>query len=162
MVKAHPDKYIEQPEKIGFQKAEISPQQPEPLNFSGYRECAHVETIVLLSREKVDGHIGITFDVEKLGQIPHTPLPESDTPPVKVVRKTYGRATYPEIKAYVLEKYGYKIPSLYIAQVKEKLGIKEQKNYYQPWSEKSRPAPTCPKEKEDALIEAFRHFGMID
>ena len=121
-----------------------------------------VETIVLLSQEKVDGHIGITFDVEKLGQIPHTPLPESDTPPVKVVRKTYGRATYPEIKAYVLEKYGYKIPSLYIAQVKEKLGIKEQKNYYQPWSEKSRPAPICPKEKEDALIEAFRHFGMID
>ena len=127
-----------------------------------FPRCAHVETVVLLSREKVDGYIGITFDVEKLGQIPHTPLPESDTPPVKVVRKTYGRATYPEIKAYVLEKYGYKIPSLYIAQVKEKLGIKEQKNYYQPWSEKSRPAPTCPKEKEDALIEAFRHFGMID
>ena len=54
---------------------------------------SHVETVVLLSREKVDGYIGITFDVEKLGQIPHTPLPEPDTPPVKVVRKTYGRAS---------------------------------------------------------------------
>lgn len=54
MVKAHPDKYIEQPEKSGFQKAEISPQQPEPLNFLGYRECAHVETVALLSKEKID------------------------------------------------------------------------------------------------------------
>lgn len=49
MVKTHSDKYIEQPEKSGFQKEEISPQQPEPLNFLGYRECAHVETVVLMS-----------------------------------------------------------------------------------------------------------------
>ena len=70
----------------------------------------HIETVVLLSREKVDGHISIALDVEKL---------ESKS----------GTATYAEIKAYIKERYGLSVSSLYIGQIKDKAGIKERKNY---------------------------------
>ena len=69
--------------------------------------------------------------------------------------------TYPEIKQYVLDKYGFKIPSLYIAQVKRKLGFNLRDNYNKPWSENSRPAPQVSPEKEAAIMDAFRYFNMI-
>ena len=99
-----------------------------------------VETVVLLSREKVDGHISIDLDVEKL---------ESKS----------GTATYAEIKAYIEEKYGFKVTNLYIGQVKDKAGIKERKNY-NTGSGKSN-LRSCPPEKEDAIMDAFRHFNLI-
>ena len=98
------------------------------------------ETVVLLSREKVDGHINIDLDVEKL---------ESKS----------GTATYAEIKAYIEEKYGYKVSSLYIGQIKDKAGIKERKNY-NTGSGKSK-VPSCPPEKEEAIMDAFQHFSLI-
>ncbi len=70
------------------------------------------------------------------------------------------KADHPEIKEYVMEHYGYKIPSLYIAQVKQKYGIIERENYNKPKSEDSRQAK-CPPEKEAAIMEALQHFGMI-
>lgn len=70
------------------------------------------------------------------------------------------KATYPEIKEYVMEHYGYKIPSLYIAQVKQKCGIIECENYNQSKYEHPRQAK-CPPEKEVAIMEALQHFGMI-
>ena len=70
-----------------------------------------------------------------------------------------GKATYQEIKTYVEEKYGFKVSSLYIGQTKDKAGIKERKNY-NTGSGEGR-IPTCPKEKEDAIMDAFRHFGLI-
>ena len=108
-------------------------------------KCVHgklytVETVVLLSREKVDGHISIDLDVEKL---------ESKS----------GTATYAEIKAYIEKKYGYKVSSLYIGQIKDKAGIKERKNY-NTGSGNGR-VPTCPPEKEEAIMDAFRHFNLI-
>ena len=68
--------------------------------------------------------------------------------------------TYEEIKAYVLEQTGLKVSSLNIAQVKQKMGIIERECYNKPKSEDSRP-PKCPKEKEEAIQAAFKHFRMI-
>ena len=73
-------------------------------------------------------------------------------------------ATHPrhgEITAYVKEKYGFHVSHLNIAQVKKKCGIIERQNYNLPKSENSRQ-PNCPKEKEDAIMEAFKHFRLID
>lgn len=71
-----------------------------------------------------------------------------------------SKATYEEIKAYVLEHSGMKVSSLYIAQVKQKCGIIERENYNKPKSEDTKQ-PQCPPEKEKAIMEALRHFGMI-
>ena len=70
------------------------------------------------------------------------------------------KATYEEIKSYVLENTGLKVSNLYIAQVKQKYGIIERENYNKSKSEDSRQ-PQCPKDKEDAIREALEHFGMI-
>ena len=107
-----------------------------------FPRCAHVETIVLLGRKDI--HERIKFDVN--------------------VEDLHGRAsataTYPEIKAYVLEKFGLKVSSLYIAQIKEKCGLDKRENF-NIGEGKSRPL-ICPPEKEQAIMDAFRHFGMID
>ena len=71
-----------------------------------------------------------------------------------------SKATYEEIKDYVLEHTGLKVSSLYIAQVKEKCGIIERVNYNTPKSENSRQ-PKCSPEKEKAIREALEHFQMI-
>ena len=107
-----------------------------------FPRCAHIETIVLLGRKDI--HERIKFDVN--------------------VEDLHGRAsataTYPEIKAYVLEKFGLKVSSLYIAQIKEKCGLDKRENF-NIGEGKSRPL-ICPPEKEQAIMDAFRHFGMID
>ena len=69
-------------------------------------------------------------------------------------------ATYEEIQEWVQEKYGFHVTHLNIAKTKRKCGIIERKNYNLPKNEDSR-SPETPKEKEEAIIEAFRHFGMI-
>ncbi len=70
------------------------------------------------------------------------------------------KATYDEIKAYVLEHSGLKVSSLYIAQVKQKYGIIERENYNKAKAEDAKQ-PKCPLEKERAIVEALRHFGII-
>lgn len=100
----------------------------------------HVETVVLLSREKVDGYIDIDLDVEKL---------ETKT----------GSATYKEIQEYVLEKFGLKVHSYYIAEIKAKAGLNKRENY-NVVSGKTKSKP-CPQEKADAIMDAFRHFNLI-
>lgn len=101
---------------------------------------SHVETVVLLGRENVDSHISVKLDADKLNL-------------------KSGKATYDDVKAYVREKYGFEVHSAYIGQVKEKLGIRERKNYNV--GSGKRPMPTCPPEKEEAIKDAFRHFKMI-
>ena len=72
-----------------------------------------------------------------------------------------SKVTYEEIKSYVAEHYdGMKVSNLYIAQVKAKYGIIERENYNKPKSDDSRQ-PKCPKEKEEAIVEALRYFQMI-
>ena len=108
--------------------------------FDFYPQTSHVETVVLLRGVKTDSHINVDLDVEKLG-----------------IRD--NKATYDDIKVYVSEKYGYKIPSLYIAQVKEKVGLAKRENYN--IGEGKGVVPHCPPEKEEAINDALRHFGMI-
>jgi len=102
---------------------------------------AHVETVALLSRQKVDEHIYFDVNVQDLP---------------KTARTT---ATYPEIKAYVKDKYGLNVTSLNIAQVKEKHGFEKRENYNK--GKDGHRVPNCPPEKEKAIEDAFKHFGML-
>ena len=70
------------------------------------------------------------------------------------------KATYQEIKDYVLKEFGLKVSSLYISQVKRKCGIEVGENYNLPKSENAR-VPQCPKEKEDAIKAALKYFAML-
>ncbi len=104
---------------------------------------ANCETVCLLSKLQNRQHIEVELDMDELD------LTDAEK-----------KATYEEIKAYVLENTGLKVSSLYIAQVKQKYGIIERENYNKPKSEDSRQ-PQCPKEKEDVIRDALEHFGMI-
>ena len=71
-----------------------------------------------------------------------------------------SKATYKEIQEYVLKEHGLKVSNLYISQVKRKCGIEVGENYNLPKLEDSRQ-PQCPLEKEKAIKDALKHFGMI-
>lgn len=72
-----------------------------------------------------------------------------------------SKATYEEIKKYVaVHNDGMKVSSLNIAQVKRKCGIELGENYNLPKSEDAKQ-PQCPKEKEEAIMEALRTFQMV-
>lgn len=101
------------------------------------------ETVVLLSKLKVDHHIEIELKMDELD-----------------LTAAESKATYDEIKAYVLNKYGLKVSQLYIAQIKRKCGIIERKNYNVSKKEDAK-VPQCPPEKEAAIMDALKHFQMI-
>ena len=104
----------------------------------------HVETVVLLSKGEVDSKkIRVEFSLEDMD-----------------MSEFQDGATYTQIKDYVLEHSGLKVSNLYISQIKRKCGIEVGKNYNLPKSEDSRQ-PQCPPEKEKAIREAFKYFGMI-
>ena len=104
----------------------------------------NVETVVLLSKGEVDSKkIRVEFSLEDMD-----------------MSEFQDGATYPQIKEYVLEHTGLKVSNLYISQIKRKCGIGVGKNYNLPKSEDSRQ-PQCPPEKEKAIREAFKYFGMI-
>ena len=108
--------------------------------FSGTN---HVETVCLLSKLQSKEHIEIEVKMDELD-----------------LTAAEKKATYEEIKTYVLEHTGLKVSSLYIAQVKQKCGIIERENYNKPKSENAKQLQ-CPPEKEKAIKEALHHFGMI-
>ena len=103
----------------------------------------HVETVVLLSQQKPDDTIEIDLDLDEL-----------DATSAEL------KATYQEIKDYVLKEFGLKVSNLYISQVKRKCGIEVGENYNLPKSENAR-VPQCPKEKEDAIKAALKYYAMI-
>ena len=70
-----------------------------------------------------------------------------------------AKPTYKNIKQWILDKYGLNVSLLYIAQIKDKVGLEKQRNN-DPGSGESK-APACPPEKEEAIRDAFRHFGLI-
>ena len=126
----------------------------EMMQLAGYRvekmtavdqfcETVHVETVVLLSQQKPDDTIEIDLDLDEL-----------DATSAEL------KATYQEIKDYVLKEFGLKVSNLYISQVKRKCGIEVGENYNLPKSENAR-VPQCPKEKEDAIKAALKYFAMI-
>ena len=105
---------------------------------------ANVETVVLLSKGEVDSKkIRVEFSLEDMD-----------------MSEFQNGATYTQIKDYVLEHSGLKVSNLYISQIKRKCGIGVGKNYNLPKSEDSRQ-PQCPPEKEKAIREAFKYFGII-
>ena len=108
-----------------------------------FPNTVHVETVVLLSQQKPDDTIEIDLDLDEL-----------DATSAEL------KATYQEIKDYVLKEFGLKVSSLYISQVKRKCGIEVGENYNLPKSENAR-VPQCPKEKEDAIKAALKYFAMI-
>ena len=110
-----------------------------------FDECgASVETVVLLSKGEVDSKkIRVEFSLEDMD-----------------MSEFQDGATYTQIKDYVLEHSGLKVSNLYISQIKRKCGIGVGKNYNLPKSEDSRQ-PQCPPEKEKAIREAFKYFGII-
>ena len=109
-----------------------------------FPRTVHVETVVLLSKGEVDSKkIRVEFSLEDMD-----------------MSEFQDGATYPQLKDYVLEHSGLKVSNLYISQIKRKCGIGVGKNYNLPKSEDSRQ-PQCPPEKEKAIREAFKYFGMI-
>ena len=104
-----------------------------------------VETVCLLSKlHEAKHHVNVRLDMDELD-----------------LTSAESKATYEEIKAYVAEHNdGMKVSNLYIAQVKAKYGIIERENYNKPKSDDSRQ-PKCPKEKEEAIVEALKAFKMI-
>lgn len=103
----------------------------------------HCETVCLLSKLNAKQHIEVDIHMDELD------LTDAEK-----------KATYSEIKEYVLEHTGLKVSSLYIAQVKQKCGIIERENYNKPKSDDTKQ-PQCPPDKEKAIKEALKHFGMI-
>ena len=111
--------------------------------FDLFPRTFHVETVVLLSKLNTKQHIEVELNLDELD-----------------LTSAESKATYEEIKAYVLEHTGLKVSHLYIAQVKQKYGIIERENYNKPKSENAKQ-PKCPPEKEAAITEALKFFGMI-
>lgn len=105
---------------------------------------SHVETVVLLSKGEIDSKkVRVEFSLEDMD-----------------MSGFQNYATYSQIKERVLQQTGLKVSSLYIAQIKQKHGIIERENYNKPKSENTRQ-PKCPPEKEAAITEALKYFGMI-
>ena len=131
----------------------------QPVDQFGH--SVHVETVVLLSK-------GAKGPVDLCSARTEVERRMVDSRKVKVdfsledmdLSKFKGKATYEQIKAYVLEKTGLKVSSLYIAQIKKKCGLDVGENFNPAKSENARQ-PQCTPEKEDAIMQAFRHFGII-
>ena len=104
----------------------------------------HVETVCLLSKlHEAKHHVKVTLNMEELD-----------------VTAAESKATYEEIKDYVLEKHGLQVTNLYIAQVKRKCGIIERENYNKSQKEDAKQ-PQCPEDKAKAIMDALEHFGMV-
>ena len=103
----------------------------------------HVETVALLSKLDVDKHIDVEIKLDELD-----------------LTSAESKASYAQIKEYILEKFDLKVSTLYIAQIKKKCGIVLRENYNKSKKEK-QVIPQCTPEKEEAIMDALRHFKMI-
>ena len=108
-----------------------------------FPQSVHIETVVLLSRKTPDDTIEVDLDLDELD-----------------ITSAESKATYQEIKDYVLKEFGLKVSTLYISQIKRKCGI-EVGEHYNISQKENQKVPQCPKEKEDAIRAALEHFAMI-
>ena len=109
-----------------------------------FGQTVHVETVCLLSKlHEAKHHVNVTLEMDELD-----------------VTSVESKATYEEIKEYVLEKHGLRVTNLYIAQVKRKCGIIERENYDKSQKEDAKQ-PQCPEDKEKAIRDALKYLGMV-
>ena len=128
---------IKRYQELGYELKKVQPVDLFPWT-------KHVETVVLLSKEMVDSRkVKVDFSLENMD-----------------LSEFKGKATYEQIKAYVLEQTGLKVSSLYIAQIKKKCGLDVGENFNLSKSENARQ-PQCTPEKEEAIMQAFKHFGIV-
>ncbi|HEO5621604.1 TPA: 23S rRNA (uracil(1939)-C(5))-methyltransferase RlmD [Streptococcus agalactiae] len=124
-------------EELGYHLVKIQPVDLFPMTH-------HVETVALLSKLDVDKHINIEIELDELD-----------------LTSAESKATYAQIKEYVWNKFELKVPTLYIAQIKRKCGIELREHYNKSKKEK-QIIPHCTPEKEEAIMDALRHFKMIE
>ena len=120
----------------GYEIKEIQPVDMFP-------QTMHVETVALLCRKDIDNHIEVKLELD-----------EED------ITKVESKGTYENIKDYILDKYGLKVSMLYIAQIKRKCGLELGENYNKSKKD-NQVVPECPKEKEEAIMDALKAFGII-
>lgn len=123
-------------EELGYHLVKIQPVDLFPMTH-------HVETVALLSKFNVDKHISVEVELDELD-----------------LTSAESKATYEQIKEYILNKFGLKVSALYIAQIKKKCGIELRENYNKSKKEK-QVIPQCTPEKEEAIMDALRYFKMI-
>ncbi|HFU1167269.1 TPA: 23S rRNA (uracil(1939)-C(5))-methyltransferase RlmD [Streptococcus agalactiae] len=123
-------------EELGYHLVKIQPVDLFPMTH-------HVETVALLSKLDVDKHIDVEIKLDELD-----------------LTSAESKATYAQIKEYILEKFNLKVSTLYIAQIKKKCGIELREHYNKSKKEK-QVIPQCTPEKEEAIMDALRHFKMI-
>ncbi|HEN9145283.1 TPA: 23S rRNA (uracil(1939)-C(5))-methyltransferase RlmD [Streptococcus agalactiae] len=123
-------------EELGYHLVKIQPLDLFPMTH-------HVETVALLSKLNVDKHISVEVELDELD-----------------LTSAESKATYEQIKEYILNKFGLKVSALYIAQIKKKCGIELRENYNKSKKEK-QVIPQCTPEKEEAIMDALRYFKMI-
>lgn len=128
---------------LGVLKKEYRIVKIQPVDM--FSQTPHVETVALLTREKsVKSYAYVNISPSELGMGGKVKKP-----------------TYKQIKEYVLKTHGLKVSSLYIANLKDELGLDKQFSYEEA-EMSAEKRPKCPPEKREAILDAFRHFGMID
>ncbi len=123
-------------QELGYKLTKVQPVDLFPMTH-------HVETVALLSKLDVDKHIDVEIKLDELD-----------------LTSAESKATYAQIKEYILEKFDLKVSTLYIAQIKKKCGIVLREHYNKSKKEKQF-IPQCTPEKEEAIMDALRHFKMI-
>ena len=108
-----------------------------------FPQTVHVETVCLLTRKNVKSYAYVDVNTDELD-----------------IGRSKNKATYKEIMSFVEEKYGFKVSALYIAGVKDELGLEKQFSY-EDNGMAAKKRPNCPKEKHDAIVDALVHFGII-
>ncbi|BDS86315.1 TPA: 23S rRNA (uracil(1939)-C(5))-methyltransferase RlmD [Streptococcus pneumoniae] len=123
-------------QELGYELKKVQPVDLFP-------QTHHVETVTLLSKLDVDKHISVEIELDEMD-----------------LTSAESKATYAQIKEYVWNKFELKVSTLYIAQIKKKCGI-ELREHYNKSKKDKQIIPQCTPEKEEAIMDALRHFKMI-
>ncbi|MDS3672851.1 23S rRNA (uracil(1939)-C(5))-methyltransferase RlmD [Streptococcus pneumoniae] len=123
-------------QELGYELKKVQPVDLFP-------QTHHIETVALLSKLDVDKHISVEIELDEMD-----------------LTSAESKATYAQIKEYVWNKFELKVSTLYIAQIKKKCGI-ELREHYNKSKKDKQIIPQCTPEKEEAIMDALRHFKMI-